>query len=138
MNEIKELIIDILQNNNAITVATTGGELSPWIASAYYVSKDMDIYLMLETHAKTFANIKLNKNIAVAIDRNDATQDFLQGHGTVTVLSDTDEAKVREMLVEKMPWYQTFTPMTPVKIDIKKFFVTSLQRQWFPAKVLEN
>ena len=45
--------------------------------------------------------------------------------------------RVRELIVKKMPWFKTYTPVTPVRLDIKKFYVSSLESSWFPAKELE-
>ncbi len=136
-SEVKEKILEILKSNDAIMVATKGGEYSPWILGAYFTSKDLSIYLFLETHGKSFGNIKIDNTVAISISKNDAMQDFLQGYGKAIILDDSEEKNVRNMLLEKMPWFQTYTPVTPIRIDIKKFFVTSLQSQWFPAKILE-
>lgn len=137
-NEVELKINEILKENNAIMLATTGTDYSPWILGAYFVSKGLDIYLLLEKGGKSFANIKQNKNVAFSVSQNDATKDFLQGKAVVEILPDEKDAEIRAMLVEKMPWYQTFVPMVPVKIVSSKLFVTSLQNGWFPAKVLEN
>ncbi len=136
--EVKDRILEILKNNDAIMIASTGGEYSPWILGAYFASKDIDIYVLLETHGKTFANLKENSKVAVSISKNDAMQDFLQAQAEVEVLPDTDEPEVRKLIVDKMPWFQTYTPVSPVRIRVKKYFVTSLQKGWFPAKVHEN
>ena len=136
--EVKDRILEILKNNDAIMIASTGGEYSPWILGAYFASKDIDIYVLLETHGKTFANLKENSKVAVSISKNDAMQDFLQAQAEVEILPDSDEPEVRKLIVDKMPWFQTFTPVSPVRIRVKKYFVTSLQKGWFPAKVLEN
>ncbi|MGH2574581.1 MAG: pyridoxamine 5'-phosphate oxidase family protein [Ignavibacteria bacterium] len=138
LTEVSEKIIEVLTSNNAIMLATTGGEYSPWVLGAYYTSEGLAIYLMVEKGGKSFANIKENKSVAFSISKNDATQDFIQGKGIVAVLPDEDEPKVREMLLKKMSWYQTFVPMVPIRIDVQKYFVTSLQKGWFPAKVLEQ
>lgn len=136
--EIEAKIKEIIEANNAIMLATTGTDFSPWILGAYYVNEGIDIYLLVEKGGKSFANIAENKNVAYSISQNDATKDFLQGKAVVEILPDEEEAKVRKMLVDKMPWYQTFVPMIPLKIKSSKIFVTSLQNGWFPAKVLEN
>ena len=135
--EIKERILKIFSENDAITIATTGGEHSPWIAGAYFATDDLTIYLLLETHGKSFANIKKNNEIAVCISKNDAMKDFLQASGDAVILSDSEEPDVRELIVKKMPWFKTYTPVTPVRLDIKKFYVSSLESSWFPAKELE-
>lgn len=136
--EVEAKIKEIMIANNAIMLATTGTDFSPWILGAYYVNDGIDIYILVEKGGKSFANIVENKNAAYSISQNDATKDFLQGKAVVEILPDEEEAKVRKMLVDKMPWYQTFVPMTPIKIKSSKIFVTSLQNGWFPAKVLEN
>jgi len=137
-SEVKEKILDVLKSNDSIMLATTGGEYSPWILGAYFVSDDLRIYLLLETHGKSFANLKINNKVAISISKNDAMQDFIQGKGEAVIMDISEDKFVRDMILEKMPWFQTFTPVTPVRIDIKKYFVTSLQSQWFPAKVLET
>ena len=136
--EVKEKILEILKDNDAIMIASTGGEYSPWILGAYFASKDIDIYVLLETHGKTFANISRNPEVAISISKNDAMQDFLQAKAEAEILSEEQEPEVRKMIVDKMPWFQTYTPVSPVRLRVKKYFVTSLKNGWFPAKVLDN
>ncbi|MCB0726284.1 MAG: pyridoxamine 5'-phosphate oxidase family protein [Ignavibacteria bacterium] len=135
--EVKEKIKEIFKNNDAITIATTGGELSPWILSAYFASDELKIYLFIDTDGKSMVNLRINKRIAIAVSKNDAMQDFLQGYGTVEILKDSEEGFVRDILTKKMPWFKTYTPVTPVRIDIEKFYVSSFESKWFPARELE-
>ncbi|MEO8665518.1 MAG: pyridoxamine 5'-phosphate oxidase family protein [Ignavibacteria bacterium] len=135
--EVKEKILEILNTYDAIMVSTTGGEYSPWILGAYFGHEDLTIYLLLETHGKSFGNIGINNKVAISISRNDAMQDFLQGYGEAHIMDVSEDKFARDLILEKMPSFQTYTPVTPVRVDIKKFFVTSLQSGWFPAKVLE-
>jgi nitroimidazol reductase NimA-like FMN-containing flavoprotein (pyridoxamine 5'-phosphate oxidase superfamily) len=137
-SEVELKAKEIMESNNAIMLATTGTDYSPWILGAYYVSEGTDIFLLLEKGGKSFKNIMTNKNVAYSISQNDATKDFLQGKAVVNIMPDEEEARVREMLMKKMPWYQTFVPMVPIKIESSKIFVTSLQNGWFPAKVLDS
>ena len=136
-NEIKDKIREIFKNNDVITIATTGGELSPWILSAYFASEELKIYMFIDTDGKSMVNLRLNKKIAVAVSKNDAMQDFLQGYGTLEILKDSEEGFVRDLLTKKMPWFKTYTPVTPVRIDIEKFYVSSFESKWFPARELE-
>ena len=135
-NQIKEAILNVLNSNNVLTLATTGGEYTPWILSVYFASEGLNIYFFLEQSGKSLQNVKINDSAAIAISENDAMKDFIQAQGKIVLLSQTEENKVREMLVKKMPWFQTYTPVTPVKLDVSKFFISSFQRQWFPAKIL--
>ena len=134
--EIKQTVLDFLKNHNALTLATTGGEYSPWILSVYFASDEFDIYFFLEESGKTIKNIAINNNVAIAISQNDATKDFLQAYGQITILSKKEDDFIRKMLTDKMPWFQTYTPVFPVKLKIEKYFVSSFSRKWFPAKVL--
>lgn len=135
--EVREKVIEILKSYDAIMIATTGGEYSPWILGAYFGIEDLKIYLLLETHGKSFGNIKLNNKVAISISKNDAMQDFLQGSGEAVIMDVSEDKYARDLILEKMPAFQTFTPVTPVRLDIKKFYVTSLQNGWFPAKIFE-
>ncbi|HMQ69359.1 MAG TPA: pyridoxamine 5'-phosphate oxidase family protein [Ignavibacteria bacterium] len=135
--EIVTKIKEIFKSNDAISIATTGGELSPWILNAYFASDELKIYLFIDTDGKSMVNMKINNRIAIAISKNDAMQDFLQGYGTIEILKDTEESFVRDLLTKKMPWFKTYTPVTPVRIDIEKFYVSSFESKWFPARELE-
>ncbi|HRE39932.1 MAG TPA: pyridoxamine 5'-phosphate oxidase family protein [Ignavibacteria bacterium] len=138
MDDLKQLIENHLANHNALMLATTGGEYSPWILGVYYFNDGLDIYFFLETNGKSMGNVRNNNSVAISVSQNDAMKDFLQGYGKIEVLPDDKEKFVRDGLVAKMPWFQTYTPVSPVKVKIEKSFFTSLERQWFPAKVLEN
>ncbi len=129
--------LKILKDNHSVFIATTGGEFSPWILGAYYAEKELDMYLFLETSGKSMKNVVNNKNVALSISKNEASEDFLQASAEVEFLSLDEEKNVRKMLTEKMPWYATYTPVVPVKLNLKKVFVTSIPDGWFPAKVLD-
>ncbi len=136
--DIKSVVLDILHSNCAISIATTGGEYSPWILGAYYASDGLSLYLMLEVAGKTMANLRKNSSVAIHISQNDAMKDFLQAQGVATILPESETDRVMSMLKQKMPWYQVYTPCVPVRLDMKKWFVSSFARQWFPARVLET
>ena len=123
--EIKKAVLEILENHNALSLATTSSEYSPWILSVYFANDDFDIYFFLEESGKTIRNIAINKNVAIAISQNDATKDFLQAYGQITILRKEDDEFVRNMLIARMPWFQTYTPVFPVKLKIDKYFVVN-------------
>ncbi|MEO6694613.1 MAG: hypothetical protein ABIY50_03570, partial [Ignavibacteria bacterium] len=91
----------------------------------------------LETNGKSLGNIKINNKVAISISKNDAMLDFIQGSGEAVILESAEDKLVRDKILSKMPSFQTYTPVTPVRIDIKKYLITSLQNGWFPAKLLE-
>jgi len=50
-------------------------------------------------------------------------------------LPDDAEAAVRARLLAKMPWFQTYTPVMPLRIEAAELYVSSLTAGWFPAQV---
>lgn len=128
--------LKILKDNHSVFIATSGGEFSPWILGAYYAEKDLDMYLFLETSGKSIKNVLKNNKVAISISKNEASEDFLQASAEIEFLAEEEENNVRKMLTDKMPWYATYTPVVPVKLNLKKVFVTSIPDGWFPAKTL--
>lgn len=126
----------IFRANNALSLATTGGPYSPWVLGVYFVSDGLTLYTLLEQSGKTMANVRANPHVSFMISENDAQKDFLQGTGELVLLPSEQEAVVRARLLAKLPWYQTFTPVVPVRINTKEIFVSSLTAGWFPAKKL--
>lgn len=137
MERIQSVIKELLQKHNALALASTGGEYSPWILSVYFATEGDDIYFFLETAGKTYQNIQKEKKVAIAISENDASKDFLQASGEVEILPQSESDKVRQLLLSKMPWFMTYTPVVPIRLKVRKYFVSSFSRNWFPAKVLE-
>ncbi|MEO6695828.1 MAG: pyridoxamine 5'-phosphate oxidase family protein, partial [Ignavibacteria bacterium] len=84
--EVKEKILEVLQTYDAIMIATTGGEYSPWILGAYFGIDELKIYVLLETNGKSLGNIKINNKVAISISKNDAMLDFIQGSGEAVIL----------------------------------------------------
>ena len=135
-DDVREKILAVYAENNAISVATVGGPRSPWILGAYFANDGLDLVLLLEAHGKSFQNISADPAVAVSISQNDAMKDFVQASGVARILDAAEEPGVRALFVEKMPWFQTYTPVVPVRIEVTDVFVSSLTSGWFPAKQL--
>lgn len=134
--EVAAAIDAVLANHKAISLASAGGEFSPWVLGAYFAHRDGALFLGLENSGKTMRNLLANPSVAFLVTSGDAQHDFVQGQGTVTLLT-CDQAAAAEALIKaKMPWYQTYTPTTFVRLDVTRFWVSSFSRQWFPAKQL--
>lgn len=127
----------LLMTHDAVVLASSGGPYSPWLLGAYFVHEGSRLYLFLERDGKTRANLEKSHSVAVLVSDNDATKDFLQARGTVELLDEAQEPIVRKKLLEKMPWYATYTPVVPVCITLVEAFVSSLGRGWFPARRLD-
>lgn len=153
--EVAARLRAIVDEHNAVQVATLGGAWSPWILGAYMaratgelareVEKlagearhpELDLVFMVERHGKTFANLQADDRVALSISHNDATRDFAQAAARAVLLPEHFEAVVMAALKSKMPWYQLYTPCVPVALAVVDAFVTSFPLGWMPAKRLQ-
>ena len=134
--DVAAAIDAVLACHNAISLASAGGEFSPWVLGAYFAHQDGALYLGLENSGKTMRNLLANPRVAFLVTSGDAQQDFVQGQGKITLLTSEQAAAAEARIKAKMPWYQTYTPTTFVRLDVNRFWVSSFARQWFPAKQL--
>jgi len=124
----------IFAKHNALTLSTTGGAYSPWTVGVYFAHDGLSLYTFVEESGKTIENLRANPRVSLMISDNDAQKDFLQASGKVHFLDQKEADSVRAKLEAKMPWYKTYTPVVPVRIDPTEVFVSSFASGWFPAK----
>lgn len=134
--DVQAVIQQLLTEHNALTLATTGGEFSPWVLGVYFAAEGLTPYLVLEQAGKTMQNVKKDPRVALLISSNDASKDFVQASARLTLLPDSELPRVMGLLTAKMPWFKTYTPTTAVRLDVTRWHVSSLSRGWFPARVL--
>lgn len=140
-SEILNAALAIIAQHNSLQLATTGGPHTPWVAGVYfaeYPGDGLSLGFFLEQSGKSLANVRADSRVAFSISANDAQADFLQGSGRIELLPEADERLVRGWLTAKMPWYQTYTPVCPVRLKVEALYVSSFSRGWFPAKKLEG
>lgn len=153
--EVAARFRSIIDEHNAVQIATLGGAWSPWILGAYMARatgelaqeveklagearhNELDLVFMVERHGKTFANLQTDARVALSISHNDATRDFAQAAARAVLLPEHFEPVVMAALKAKMPWYQLYTPCVPVALAVNDAFVTSFPLGWMPAKRLQ-
>ncbi len=146
----------VIDEHNAVQLATLGGTWSPWILGAYMARAqgelaqelakaagaslypELDLVLMVELHGKTITNLRADPRVAVSISHNDATRDFIQASGRAVLLPEYATEPVMAALTRKMPWYKLYTPCVPVGLALSDLFVTSFPLGWMPARRLTN
>lgn len=151
---VAERARNLIDEHNAVQIATLGGAWSPWILGAYMARakaeladelgrhagparfSELDIVLMVEIHGKTYANLRTDPRVAIAISHNDASRDFMQASGRAILLPESASAAVMTALTDKMPWYKLYTPCVPVGLALSEAFVTSFPLGWMPARRL--
>lgn len=125
---------EVFSQNNALSLATSGGPVSPWLLGAYFASEGDDLVLFLEASGKSIANVRANERVAFLVSRNDAQQDFVQGSATARPLPPSEEAAVFARLAAKMSWFRNYTPVVAVRLEVRELLVSSFAKGWFPAK----
>ena len=146
----------VIDEHNAVQLATLGGTWTPWILGAYMARAqgelaeeltkasggalypELDLILMVEQHGKTLTNLKADPRVAISISHNDATRDFIQASGRAILLPEYTIEPVMAALTKKMPWYKLYTPCVPVGLALSELFVTSFPLGWMPARHLTN
>ncbi len=123
----------LLTQHAACVLASTGGPTSPWVLGVYFAHEGADLYLVLEQSGRTLANLRADPRVAVLVSANDATQDFAQAEGRAEILPGSEEDRVRQRILAKLPWFATYTPVVPVRVRLIEATVTSLARRWFPG-----
>lgn len=140
MNEEEKAIAtraqSVFAKNPSLSLATSGGAYSPWVAGVYFAHDGLALYTLVENSGKTMENLRANSRVSFLVSENDAQKDFVQGIGHAQLLDEEQAAAVRQRLEAKLPWYKTYTPVVPVRIDAEALLVSSLASGWFPAKRL--
>lgn len=139
---ILEAALAVLDHHPSMQLATTGGPYSPWVLGVYFAideraaeaSAPLSLAFFLEESGKSLQNVRVDPRVAFMATSLDAKEDFVQGRGELVRLDGAEEERVRALLVAKMPWFVTYTPVVPVRLVVDELFVSSFERGWFPAK----
>lgn len=132
--EVLAALHAVYDENDALSLATAGGTISPWVLGAYFAHDGNDLYVFLEQSGRSLQNIQQDARVAFVISKNDANKDFVQAQARAEILPANDENFVRALLEKKMPWFKTYTPVVPVRLVPLEVSVSSLARGWFPAQ----
>jgi len=67
--ELKRQVLDYLQSHNTMTLATCAGD-SPWAATVFYASEDLQLYFFSSPDARHSLNLAANASVAVTIQED--------------------------------------------------------------------
>ncbi len=131
-------LAEILASHPTITLATSGGALSPWIAAAFFAEDGLfDLEILLEDSGNTLANIRADSRVAVMIQDGDAMRPFAQAQGLAVV----EDSRAREGFVAhiaaKTPASAPLVSLpnqVPVRLRISRWRVTDVIAGWLPAR----
>jgi len=142
--ELKEKLkryIDILRENNTITISTISKDGKLWSTKAYYGEEDGYIYVILENKGRAFNNIKENPNIFFVIEKGEPIK-FIQGEGEVEIIGHIDEfERERTIVVRKnfpiVPFLKTVRDCSVIRIKPKKVYVSDFSKGFIPRFEIE-
>lgn len=142
--ELREKIkryLEILKENNTITISTTSKDGKLWSTKAYYGEEDGYIYVILENKGNAFNNIKENPNIFFVIEKNEPIR-FIQGEGEVEIIGHIEQfQKERTIVVRKnfpiVGFLKAVRDCSVIKIKPKKVYVSDFSKGFIPRFEIE-
>ncbi|MGH2348796.1 MAG: pyridoxamine 5'-phosphate oxidase family protein [bacterium] len=102
--EILEAIRRHLEARHVITFATSHDD-RPWAASAFYVTRDVDLFTCQRKDARTLAQMLANPRTAFTVDDR-KVEAWLQGAGTADMLAGEEDAWARDALQQAAPEFK--------------------------------
>jgi len=137
---VPDVLAALLRGAKVLKLATSGGPVSPWITSTYFVEDGLrGLHLILERGGKGMANIARSAKVALAIDGNDPFAPFAQAEGEARILEGDPAAQALAQLKIKVPEIAPLLmgPHWVVRLEIARWLVTSFPNGWFPARELK-
>jgi len=68
-DELKQQILQYLQNHNTMTLATCSGDI-PWAATVFYASDDLILYFFSAPESRHCQNLAANPRVAVTVQED--------------------------------------------------------------------
>ncbi|MCX7948409.1 MAG: 1,4-dihydroxy-2-naphthoate octaprenyltransferase [candidate division WOR-3 bacterium] len=142
--ELREKIkryLEILRENNTITISTASKDGKLWSTKAYYGEEDGYIYVILENKGRAFNNIKENPNIFFVIEKGEPIR-FIQGEGEVEIIGHIEQfEKERTIVVRKnfpiVGFLKAIRDCSVIRIKPKKVFVSDFSKGFIPRFEIE-
>ncbi len=143
--ELKEKVkryVEILKENNTITISTTSKDGKLWSTKAYFgEGEDGYIYVILENKGRAFNNIKENPNVFFVIEKGEPIK-FIQGEGEVEIIGHIEQfEKERTIVVRKnfpiVPFLKAVRDCSVIRIKPKRVYVSDFSKGFIPRFEIE-
>ncbi|HEU5058454.1 MAG TPA: hypothetical protein VFU21_18105 [Kofleriaceae bacterium] len=129
---------EILASHATLKLATSGGGLSPWIATAYFAADGLFcLEILIEKQGNTLANIRADARVAVMIEDGVPSHPFAQGWGRAVVAETAERAPFASRIAGKTPSSEPLVSLPhllPVRLLIERWRITDLEAGWLPAR----
>ncbi|MEO0202821.1 MAG: 1,4-dihydroxy-2-naphthoate octaprenyltransferase [candidate division WOR-3 bacterium] len=142
--EIREKLkryLEILRENNTITISTISKDGKLWSTKAYYGEEQGYIYVILENKGRAFNNINENPNIFFVIEKGEPIR-FIQGEGEVEIIGHVENfEKERTIVVRKnfpiVPFLKAVKDCSIIRIKPKRVYVSDFSKGFIPRFEIE-
>jgi uncharacterized protein YhbP (UPF0306 family) len=136
LSDVESAVRDTLAAHKSMYLATSGSD-GPWVGGVYFAEADPStLVLVLEERGRTLAAVRANPEVAVVVSTGSPMNPFLQARASAEVVEGDEDARVREVLVAKVPEAAPFlaTPVKAVRLTVTSWRVTDLVKGWLPGK----
>lgn len=139
--QVRERLDEILGRHATLELATSSARGEPWLAAAYFASKDpFCLVMMLEKEGRTLANIRANPRVAMMFQTGNPTALFAQADGDAHILPD-ESSDFADRIVAKTPESEPLVRLphlVAVRIDVDRYRLTDLPAGWLPAREIRR
>ncbi|MEV7091300.1 pyridoxamine 5'-phosphate oxidase family protein [Amycolatopsis sp. NPDC051045] len=135
---VADLVRSTLSAHKSLFLATSGST-GPWVGGVYFAeSGEFTLNVVLEDRGRTLAAIREDPLVAVVVSTGSPMQPFLQAQALAEVVGGEEDARVRELLVTKVPEAAAFldAPVTAVRLTVRKWRATDIANGWLPGREL--
>ncbi|WP_410639249.1 pyridoxamine 5'-phosphate oxidase family protein [Amycolatopsis sp. lyj-346] len=132
---VADLVRNTLAAHKSLFLATSGST-GPWVGGVYFAESDeFTLNLVLEDRGRTLTAIRENPLVSVVVSTGSPMQPFLQAQAVAEILTADEDARVRELLVGKVPEAAPFlaAPVTAVRLTVPKWRATDVANGLLPG-----
>jgi hypothetical protein len=132
---VADLVRSTLAAHKSLFLATSGST-GPWVGGVYFAeSGEFTLNLMVENRGRTLAAIRENPVVAVVVSTGSPMQPFLQAQASAEIVGAEEDARVRELLLAKVPEAAPFlaAPVTAVRLAVPKWRATDVANGLLPG-----
>ncbi len=132
---VADLVRNTLAAHKSLFLATSGST-GPWVGGVYFAERgEFTLDLVLEDRGRTLAAIRENPVVSVVVSTGSPMRPFLQAQAFAEVVGGDEDARVRELLVAKVPEAAAFlgAPVTAVRLTVPKWRATDIANGVLPG-----
>ncbi|WP_233223792.1 pyridoxamine 5'-phosphate oxidase family protein [Amycolatopsis sp. CA-128772] len=132
---VADLVRNTLAAHKSLFLATSGST-GPWVGGVYFAERgEFTLDLVLEDRGRTLAAIRENPVVSVVVSTGSPMQPFLQAQAFAELVGGDEDARVRELLVAKVPEAAAFlgAPVTAVRLTVPKWRATDIVNGLLPG-----